>query len=118
MSVALHRGRLHYHRAVEGPGQRIAHTRFFSVLLAATGDTDPVVLVTRLIHRRRDEAPPQRKEFWARWSTRLVVTVCAIAALIGLALITDPGPEAWYTKMGELIEAVISKAHPGPVVGR
>jgi hypothetical protein len=46
------------------------------------------------------------------------VTVCAIAALIGLALITDPGPEAWYTKMGELIEAVISKAHPGPVVGR
>ena len=117
MSVALHRGRLHYHRAVEGPGQRIAHTRFFSVLLAATGDTDPVVLVKRLTHRR-DEAQPQRKEFWARWSTRLVVTVCAIAALIGLALITDPGPEAWYTKMGELIEAVISKAHPGPVVGR
>jgi len=71
-----------------------------------------------LIHRRRDEAQQQRKEFWARWSTRLAVTVCAIAALIGLALITDPGPEAWYTKVGELIEAVISKAHPGPVVGR
>jgi hypothetical protein len=87
------------------------------VLTAATGHTDPVALVTRLTHRR-DEAQPQRKEFWARWSTRLVVTVCAIAALIGLALITDPGPEAWYTKMGELIEAVISKAHPGPVVGR
>ena len=117
MSVALHRGRLHYHRAVEGPGQRIAHTRFFSVLTAATGDTDPVVLVKRLTDRR-DKAQPQRKEFWARWSTRLVVTVCVIAALTGLALITDPGPEAWYTKMGELIEAVISKAHPGPVVGR
>lgn len=87
------------------------------MLTAATGDTDPVVLATRLTHRR-DEAPPQGKEFWARWSTRLVVTVCAIAALIGLALITDPGPEAWYTKMGELIEAVISKAHPGPVVGQ
>jgi hypothetical protein len=66
----------------------------------------------------RRPAQPQRKEFWARWSTRLVVTVCVIAALIGLALITDPGPEAWYTKMGELIEAVISKAHTGPVVGR
>ena len=87
------------------------------MLTAATGDTDLVVLVTRLMHRR-DEAPPQRKEFWTRWSTRLVVTVCAIAAMIGLALITDPGPDPWYTKMGELIEAVISKAHPGPVVGR
>jgi hypothetical protein len=75
------------------------------------------MLVTRSTHRG-DEPQPQRKEFWARWSTRLVVTVCAIAALIGLALISDPGPEAWYTKMGELIEAVISKAHPGPVVGR
>jgi hypothetical protein len=87
------------------------------MLTAATGHTDPVALVTRLTHRR-DEAQPQPKEFWARWSTRLAVTVCAIAALVGLALITDPGPEAWYTKMGELIEAVISKAHPGPVVGR
>lgn len=102
---------------LKGPANGLPTLGFSACSQPRPAILTPVVLATRLTHRR-GEAPPQRKEFWARWSTRLVVTVCVIAALIGLALITDPGPEAWYTKMGELIEAVISKAHPGPVVGR
>jgi multisubunit Na+/H+ antiporter MnhB subunit len=56
---------------------------------------------------------PLRKEFWQRWTTRLVVIIGAIAAVMALAICGDPAHESWQTKTWELVHDLVIRAHPG-----
>jgi hypothetical protein len=60
------------------------------------------------------ESSPQRQELWSRPGIRLAVTICTIAALVTVALLVDPGSDAWYIKFWELVEAVLTNFHHRP----
>ena len=56
---------------------------------------------------------PLRKQFWERWSTRVGVVIVAVAAVVALAVVGDPGHESWQTKTWELVHDLVVRGHPG-----
>ncbi|MBV8928607.1 MAG: hypothetical protein JO152_05740 [Mycobacteriaceae bacterium] len=62
-------------------------------------------------HRRAPQR--DRKNFWELWSTRVLVFVAAIAAVVGIAIVSDPDQESWHAKTWEFLHDLVPKTHHG-----
>jgi hypothetical protein len=71
------------------------------------------ITADRKAHQDQDE--PLRKQFWERWSTRVGVIIVAVGAVVGLAVVGDPGHESWQTKTWEMVHDLVVRGHPGAV---